>query len=91
MLMLSGTEDHLVSESWVRQSFDALDDGIEAYWYSAVGATSVPTPVGPIQQVSIPWFRWKLLGDQNACEFFKAMPDGDDWDTLESQNEAPCM
>ena len=33
-----------------------------------------PLPQVPAEQVSIPWFRWKLLGDNAACKFFKAMP-----------------
>ena len=64
---------------------------IEAYWWSAVGATHIPVPNGEEMQISIPWFRWKLLGDQKACEFFKKMPDGDAWDERMSQNPAPCM
>jgi fermentation-respiration switch protein FrsA (DUF1100 family) len=90
MFMFSGTADVLVSESWVQQAFDALAKTTEAYWWSAVGATHIPTPVEPENQVSIPWFRWKLLGDAKACEFFKKMPDGPDWDKRKSQNEGAC-
>jgi hypothetical protein len=39
---------------------------------------------------AIPWFRWKLLGDKKACEAFKALPDTDQWDVVESKNEASC-
>jgi fermentation-respiration switch protein FrsA (DUF1100 family) len=91
MFMFSGTADMLVPEAWVQQAFDALDKGIEAYWWSAVGATHIPVPNAPEQQVSIPWFRWKLLGDQKACAFFKKMPDGMDWDERMKQNDKPCM
>jgi hypothetical protein len=48
-------------------------------------------PVSHTQQISIPWFRWKLLGDQKACEFFKKLPDSATWDALEEQNAKPCM
>jgi hypothetical protein len=91
MFMFSGTADTLVSESWVQQAYDAMPKTNEVYWWSAVGATHIPTPVAPEQQVSIPWFRWKLLGDKAACEFFKKMPDGPNWDPRKSENEKPCQ
>jgi len=90
MFMFSGTADGLTPESFVQQSFDALSDTDEAYWYAAVGATGVPVPVVPTQQVAVPWFRWKLLHDRKACDFFKQMPDGADWDARQSQNDSPC-
>ena len=91
MFMFSGTADMLVPEAWVRQGLDALDDSIEAYWWSAVGATHIPTPVKEEQAISIPWFRWKLLGDQKACEHFKKMPDSEQWDSRKEQNPKDCM
>lgn len=91
MFMFSGTADTLVAESWVQQAYDAMNKANEVYWWSAVGATHIPTPVGPEQQVSIPWFRWKLLGDKAACEFFKKMPDGPNWDPRKSENEKACQ
>jgi hypothetical protein len=91
MFMFSGTADVLVSESWVQQAYDAMPTTNEVYWWSAIGATHIPTPVGPEEQISIPWFRWKLLGDKAACEYFKKMPDGSDWDKRMSENEAPCQ
>jgi hypothetical protein len=90
MFMFSGTADMLVSEGWVQQGFEALDPSIEAYWWSANGATHIPVPNDPEMQVSIPWFRWKLLGDKAACAFFKKMPDGDGWDERKKQNDKPC-
>jgi dienelactone hydrolase len=90
MFMFSGTADTLVSESWVSSGFAALDDSIEAYWWSANGATHIPTPQAPTMQVGIPWFRWKLLGDKAACEAFKALPATDAWDERKSQHPAAC-
>ncbi|HEX4341463.1 MAG TPA: hypothetical protein VH062_36390 [Polyangiaceae bacterium] len=90
MFMFSGSLDAVTPESFVQQSFDALSDTDEAYWYSAIGATSIPVPIVPTQQVAIPWFRWKLLHDGKACAFFKQMPDGADWDMRRSQNERTC-
>jgi hypothetical protein len=90
MFMFSGTADTLVSEAWVKRGFDALDKGVEAYNWSAKGATHIPTPQKEQQEVSIPWFRWKLLGDKNACEFFKKLPMGTRWVVKQEQNVKPC-
>jgi hypothetical protein len=90
MFMFSGTADILVSASWVRQAFTALDDSIEAYNWSAVGAVHVPTPQSETIEVGIPWFRWKLLGDKAACEAFKALPDGANWNMVGEQNPSDC-
>jgi fermentation-respiration switch protein FrsA (DUF1100 family) len=91
MFMFSGTADILVSESWVQQAFSALDDKIEAYWYSAVGSTHIPTPQEHTNYVAVSWFRWKLLGDAKACEYFKKLPDNDKWDKRKEQNAKPCQ
>ncbi|MFM2419112.1 MAG: hypothetical protein RL385_3835, partial [Pseudomonadota bacterium] len=90
MFMFSGTADVLVSESWVRQALDALNDSLEAYWWSANGATHIPTPQEPTMQVGVSWFRWKLLGDKAACAAFKKLPDGNAWDERKAQNAANC-
>jgi hypothetical protein len=90
MFMFSGTMDNLVSEGWVRQAFDAMPPENEVYWYSAVGATHVPAPNRWQVAVSVPWFRWKLLGEKGACEAFKALPDGELFDPREESNPAPC-
>ena len=87
-----GTSDGLVSIAWVQQGFDALAKTVEAYHWTAVGATHIPTPVLQEQEVSIPWFRWKLLGDNAACQFFKKMPDDKTkWKVQKEQNAAPCQ
>jgi dienelactone hydrolase len=91
MFMFSGTADILVSESWVQQAFTALADTTEAYWYSAVGATHVPTPQEHTNYVEVAWFRWKLLGDAAACEYFKKLPDNDKWDKRKEQAAKPCQ
>jgi hypothetical protein len=90
MFMFSGTMDNLVSEGWVQQAYDAMPKENEVYWYSAVGATHVPAPNRWELAVSVPWFRWKLLGEKAACEAFKALPDGDLFDKRMSMNEADC-
>ncbi|MET0344100.1 MAG: hypothetical protein ABW252_24005 [Polyangiales bacterium] len=90
MFMFSGTADILVSQGWVRQGFAALADSVEAYHWSASGATHIPVPNGETQQVSVPWFRWKLLGDQDACKAFFALETGTRWNKVQSQNEAKC-
>ena len=91
MFAFSGTADMLVPQAWVSQGYTALDDGIEAYHWSAVGATHIPVPDAATIEVSVPWFRWKLLGDKKACEYFKMMPDTDRWNSVAEQNVAPCM
>ena len=56
----------------------------------AEGATHVPPPNAWVLEVSVPWFRWKLLGDNAACEAFKKLPDSSMWELREEQNVAPC-
>jgi hypothetical protein len=94
MFMFSGTADMLVSAAWVGEAYSAMNPKNEVYWWSATGATHIPTPQVPEEQVSIPWFRWKLLGDNAACKFFKAMPGNTainpGWTKSMSENEAPC-
>jgi hypothetical protein len=91
MFMFSGTADVLVSQLWVTSAFNALDGSIEAYHWSAAGATHIPVPNAPTQEVGVPWFRWKLLGDQAACKAFKALRDGSGWSEVSVQNEEPCQ
>jgi hypothetical protein len=93
MFMFSGLgTDGLVSQAWVQQAYDALSPMTEAYFWTANGATHIPVPNGEEEEISIPWFRWKLLGDQKACAFFKAIPMTDTkWAEVASKNAAPCM
>jgi hypothetical protein len=91
MFMFSGTSDTLVSAAWVQRGFDALSDTIEAYNWSAVGATHIPTPQTATNQVAVAWFRWKLLGDNEACKAFKALPDGSGWNSVKEQNAKSCL
>ncbi|HKO92523.1 MAG TPA: hypothetical protein VJU61_15285, partial [Polyangiaceae bacterium] len=91
MFMFSGTADTLVSAGWVMQGFNALPEANEAYFWSAIGATHNPVPVGPTQQVAVPWFRWKLLRDKDACVYFKALPGAGSWEKTASKNEQACQ
>ena len=90
MFLISGSADALVSEAWVGESFDALGDAVEGYWFSAVDAPHIPIPLDRIQPASVAWFRWKLLGDKNACEVFKALPGAGEWETVQEKNAEPC-
>jgi predicted dienelactone hydrolase len=90
VLMINGSEDVLVSASWVGRGFDALSDATEAYWYEAVGAPHVPIPVRYMNESAVAWLRFQLLGDRRACEHFKAMPDSADWDLQGMQNATDC-
>ena len=92
MFMFSGAgTDGLVSESWVRRAYTAMDDRTEAYFWAAYGARHVPPPNALTNQVAIPWFRWKLLGDQNACRAFKALANQSPWVQRAAQNAQPCL
>jgi hypothetical protein len=90
LFLFNGSADMLVSKSWVQQAFDVLSDGTEAYWYEAQGATHVPVPIRYIQESALMFFRWKLLGDKQACEAFKALPRGADWKLMQQQAERDC-
>jgi len=91
MFMFSGLgTDGLVAQTWVQQAYDATSKTEEAYFWTAAGATHIPVPNGQEEEISIPWFRWKLLGDKAACEFFKKMPDGKKWEEKAKQNVAAC-
>jgi hypothetical protein len=91
MFMFSGTSDMLVPQAWVQQAFDALDKSIEAYHWSAIGATHIPTPQPETMYIGVAWWRWKLLGDKKACEWFKMQPAGDKWNSIKEQNAKSCM
>jgi hypothetical protein len=82
--------DGLVAVRWVDEGFDALGENVEAYHWIAVGATHIPPPIEPEQEISVAWFRWKLLGDQAACEYFKNMPSGGKWTVRAEQNTTSC-
>jgi hypothetical protein len=90
MFMFSGTADGLVSRGWVSRGFAALADSVEAYHWSAVGATHVPVPNSETNEVAVPWFRWKLLGDKKACMAFKALEGAGNWNSVEEQNATDC-
>lgn len=89
MFMFSG-QPGLVSERWVGDSFDALDDSVEAYHWSEIDSSTIEVPQSETLQVAIPWFRWKLLDDDAACRAFKALLDGDDWVAISEQNAQDC-
>lgn len=72
--MYSGNStDGLVSRRWVQDAFNALSDSTEAYHWSKSGASHF-SPSGDSMEMGVAWFRWKLLGDQEACRAFKTVP-----------------
>jgi hypothetical protein len=93
MFMFSGLgTDGLVSQTWVQQAYDATSKTEEAYFWTAMGATHIPVPNAQEEEISVPWFRWKLLGDQKACAFFKAIPMTHTvWVEAASKNAQPCQ
>jgi hypothetical protein len=92
MFMFSAVgSDGLVSQAWVQQAYDAMAKTTEVYFWAKQGATHIPVPNGEEQEISIPWFRWKLLGDTKACEFFKKIPmTSMGWMQVAAENEKPC-
>jgi hypothetical protein len=82
--------DGLVAISWVNEGLNAVSRSIEAYHWTARGATHIPTPVTEEQNISIPWFRWKLLGDKAACRFFQGLRNGPKWQAQKEQNVQGC-
>ncbi len=92
VFMFSGlVTDTLVIQAWVQQAFDALDDSTEAYFWAKSGANHITTINQDGNEVLIPWFRWKLLGDRNACQYLKDIPANDaSWTTVDAQNEVTC-
>ena len=54
----------------------ALSPDVEAYYWAKL-STHIPVPNLAERQVSIAWFRWKLLGDREACEYFHRIPTED--------------
>ena len=53
-----------------------------------------PDPAGAGRAGLDPLFRWKLLGDNAACIYFKKMPTGitnPAWTKQMSENEKPCQ
>lgn len=86
IFMFNGSEDGLVPESWVRSGYAALHS--EKYWYEATGAPHLPVPVSWAAESAVVFFRWKLLGDAAAGDYFAAMPDSDRWE-LQEQSPGP--
>jgi hypothetical protein len=89
--MFNGSQDLLVSESWVRSGYNALSDDIEKAWYEAVGASHLsPVPNSYASEFGLAWFRWQLLDDSAACEYFKDMTSSSAWRLQETDNPSPC-
>lgn len=90
MFMFSGSADILVSRSWVQDAFNALNDSVEAYFWEKSGSTHIPVPARDAAEVGIPWFRWKLLGDRDACETFYGLRGPFAWSVQDEQNAVSC-
>lgn len=86
VFVFNGSEDFLVNAQSVRSGYELLQS--EKYWYEASGAPHIPIPVSWIDESAVVFFRWKLLGDQVAGDYFAAMPDSDRWD-LQERDPAP--
>lgn len=83
--------DGLVSQAWVQRAYDATSKTVEAYFWTAEGATHIPVPNEETQEIAIPWFRWKLLGDRAACRAFAALPKNNaKWAQVAAKNQRAC-
>lgn len=89
-LLGQGVGDGLVAISWVDEGYNALPRGIEAYHWVAKGASHIPTPQIETNDVGVAWFRWKLLGDTAACQYFKNLPSTGRWTNRKQQNVPGC-
>ncbi|WP_157357315.1 alpha/beta hydrolase [Amycolatopsis nigrescens] len=89
--MFNGSRDGLVSEDWVRRGYDALSGSVEKAWYEGVGAGHMtPIPNSYASEMGLAWFRWQLLSDPDACQYFNGMPDSSTWNLQETANLSPC-
>ena len=93
MMMFSGVgTDGLVSQGWVMDAYNKMSDSVEKIFWAKQGGTHIPVPNGEEMQLSIPWFRWKLLGDQAACKAFKDIPKTDkSWVEVAQKNVKECQ
>lgn len=89
-LSSSSTGDGLVSIKWVQLGFEKLPESTEAYHWTNVGGVHIPTPQEAEMATSIPWFRWKLLGDRAACEHLMGLTSGDEWYIQAEKNVSSC-
>jgi hypothetical protein len=90
MFMFSGTADYLVPAYWVQMAFNALSNDVEAYNWRHFGSTHIPVPQSEVIEVGIPWFRWKLLGDNEACRDFYDLRSDFSWTVRDEQNRQTC-
>ena len=90
--MFSGlVTDTLVTQSWVQQAFDAMNKSGEVYFWAKSGANHILTVNQDAEEVLVSWFRWKLLGDQKACQYWKSIPTTNStWTVVDQQNEVAC-
>lgn len=92
VFMFSGlVTDTLVSQTWVQQAFDALGTSVEAYFWTKSGANHLTTVNQDGEEVLVAWFRWKLLGDQKACQYWRSLPTTNNaWAVADKRNEIAC-
>jgi hypothetical protein len=92
--MFNGSYDTLVPQYYAQITWNALPNDVPKVWYTATGldSTHIPTPNNPGRQITIPWFYWMLLGNQDACQAFKNLPRSGpgQWRELSSRNLPAC-
>jgi hypothetical protein len=68
-----------------------MSNTVEKYFYGKSGANHITSINTDANDLMVSWFRWKLLGDKEACEYFKAIPKTQRaWQLIAKKNEKPC-
>lgn len=82
VFIMSGSTDAIVSDSWIDLGYGPLKT--ETLWYQAVGVGHMG-PNEPASPTSVAYFRWKLLGDQNAAEYIRSLDTMPGWRKFKSK------
>jgi hypothetical protein len=80
--IMSGSDDFLVTEKMVQGGFDLLRN--ETVWLKAMGASHVIFHSWASTS-STAYFRWKLLGDEKAAQYFRNLTNGNQWKLVKTR------
>ena len=83
IFMFNGSRDAVVPKSWVSDGYNVLNT--ETYWYQGQGISHM-NPQNHASESGVAWFRWKLLGDERAKEYFMNLPDTSRWSLIKEKN-----
>ena len=83
IFMFNGSRDLVVPKTWVGDGYRPLNS--ETYWYQGQ-AISHMNPQSHASESGVAWFRWKLLGDETAKDYFLNLPRSDRWSAVKEKN-----